>query len=174
MRINSKSKASYTRINRKITAPQVRVILHETGEQLGVMPLQDALDIAWREELDLVEIVPNARPPVCEIRDFSKMKFDQKKKDKERKHKSVAAKEIRLRPVSSDHDVGIKIEQLKKFLLEKRMVAVNIRFKNREMMHKDNGRKIIERIIKECEELAKVEGYPKFEGSTLSVRLVPK
>lgn len=164
------------RINRNITAPVVRVTRQETGESLGVMSTQAAMDIAYRDGLDLVEIVPNANPPVASIMDFGKYLFDEKKKRKDQKsqQKQVQAKEIRLRPVSSDHDVNIKIEQLKKFLAEKRPVSVNMRFKNRELAHKDAGWKTMDRIVKAVEEVGKPESKPRFEGSTLSVRLVPK
>lgn len=140
------------------------------------MSIADAIDMAHNENLDLVEIVPTADPPVCEIMDYGKYRFDQKKKDKEQrtKQKTVAAKAIRLRPVSSEHDVDIKIEQIKRFLEEKRLVSVNIRFKNRELAHRENGKKIIERIIRAVESVGKAEGFPRFEGHTLSVRFSPK
>lgn len=171
--INQKS-GRFVRVNGNITARQVRVT--KDGVNLGVMPTWQAQDLANRDDLDLVEIVPDGKPPVCSIMDFGKWKFDEKKKQKESrsKQKGIQAKEVRLRPVSSDHDVDIKIEQLKKFLLEKRICFVNIRFRNREITHKDNGRRIIERIIKGVEDVGRAESNPRFEGSTLSVRLVPK
>lgn len=140
------------------------------------MSNQQAQELAYNEGLDLVEIAPNAVPPVCEILDFGKWRFDEKKKLKEQKskQKSIQPKEIRLRPVSNEHDVGHKIEQLRQFLIEKRTVYVNMRFKNREMAHKDQGRKIIEHLLSEVADIAKVEQTPRFEGSTLSVRLSPK
>ncbi len=164
------------RINRNITAPVVRVTRQETGEALGIMSNQAAQELAFREGLDLVEIVANANPPVVSIMDFGKYRFDQKKKEKEQKSKQKAtqAKAIRLRPVSSDHDVDIKIEQLKKFLADKKAVFVNMRFKNRELAHKEEGRKTMDRIVKAVEEIGKAESMPRFEGSTLSVRIVPK
>lgn len=146
------------------------------GENLGIMSSYAAQEIANREGLDLVEIVPNSQPPVCSIMDFGKYRFDLKKKQKDQrsKQRQAASKEIRLRPASADHDVDHKIDQVKKFLSEKRSVCVNIRFKNRELAHKDNGRKIMERIVKAVEEVGKAEHQPRFEGFTLSVRLVPK
>jgi len=154
----------------------LRVTNQETGESLGIMSNQMAQDLAFKDGLDLVEVVANANPPVVSIMDFGKFRFDQKKKEKEQKtkQKSIQAKEIRLRPVSSDHDVDIKIEQLKKFLAEKRTVFVNMRFKNRELAHKEDGRKTMERIVKAVEEIGKAESHPRFEGATLSVRLSPK
>ena len=158
------------RINRQITSPQVRVKDH------GIMSYYQAQELANREGLDLVETVPTANPPVCEIMDFGKWRFDEKKREKEQKskQKSVQPKEIRLRPVSDENDVNHKIDQLKKFLEEKRTVFVNMRFKNRELAHKDQGRKIMERVLKAIEEVGKADHPPRFEGSTLSVRLVPK
>ena len=164
------------RFNRQITAYQVRVTRQEDNAQLGIMSLQDALDLAYREGLDLVEVVPSAKPPVCSIMDMGKYRFDQKKKEREQrsKQKAVAAKEIRLRPVSNDSDVDHKIEQLKKFLAEKRTVSVNVRFKNRELLaNRDGGHRIIDKIVKAVENVAKAE-QPRFEGTTLSVRFMPK
>lgn len=158
------------RINRNIIASHVRVT--RDGENLGVMPVYQAQDLAMREDLDLVEISPNSKPPVCAIMDFGKWKFSEKQKNKQQK--SIQPKEIRLRPVTSDHDVDVKIQQLKKFLLEKRSVSVNIKFKNREIIHKDNGRRIIEKIVNAVTDVGKPENNPKFEGFTLSVRFVPK
>jgi translation initiation factor IF-3 len=161
------------RVNRNITAPQVRVT--KDGENLGIMPIYQAQDLASKEDLDLVEIAPDAKPPVCAIMNFGKWRFDRKKeqKDQRSKMKATQSKEIRLRPVSSDHDVDIKIEQIKKFLKERRTCFVNIRFRNRELAHKENGRRIIEKIVGAVEKIGRAESMPKFEGSTLSVRLVP-
>ena len=145
------------------------------NENLGILPLQKALDIAWQEDLDLVEIVPNAKPPVCSIMDFNKWKFDEKKKVKEQKQKVVQPKEIRLRPVSSEHDILHKVNQLKEFLIEKRAVNVNMRFKSREAsLVKKQGFDLINRIVKSVEDFGKVEQQPKFEGSSLFVRIIPK
>lgn len=139
------------------------------------MPLQKALDIAWEEDLDLVEIVPNAKPPVCSIMDFNKWKFDEKKKLKDQKQKIIQPKEIRLRPVSSEHDILHKVSQLKEFLIEKRAVNVNMRFKSREAsLVRKEGFDLMERIVKSVEDFGKVEQQPKFEGSSLFVRIIPK
>lgn len=164
----------FVRVNRQINCPTVRV--KRDGEHLGIMPTQQALDMAYHAGLDLVEIVPNANPPIAEIMDYSKFKFEEKKKKKEQqsKAKAVTSKEIRLRPVSGDHDVDTKINQLKKFLEEKHPVSVNIMFKNREMMHKDQGWQIMKRIVAAIEEFGQQVAPPRFEGSKLSVRLVPK
>lgn len=172
--INPKSKGTPVRINRNINSPQVRVT--KDGQNLGIMPVIKAQELAYSYDLDLVEIVPTAKPPVCSIMDFGKWKFDEKKKQKDQrsKQKATESKEIRLRPYAQEHDIDIKIDQVKKFLGEKRTVFINIRFKNRELAHKENGHKIMERIIKGVEEIGKVDSNPKFEGSTLSVRLSPR
>lgn len=146
------------------------------GQNLGVLSIQEAQEKANQLGLDLVEVVPNTDPPVCAIMDFGKYRFDQKKKLKEQqaKSKAIAPKAIRLRPASDDHDVEIKIEQLKKFLAERRSVSINIIFKNREIMHKEQGKKILEKIIAAVDGIAKVELQPRFEGKNLSMRFQPK
>lgn len=148
----------------------------EDGGSLGVMPTQQAQELADREELDLVEVVPTAQPPVCRIMDFGKYRFEQKKKIKDQKSKTkpIHPKEIRLRPVSDDHDVSHKIEQLKKFLAERRSVTVNVVFKKRESMYKEQGSKIVEKILAAIQEFGTVDHPPKFEGKSLSVRVRPK
>jgi translation initiation factor IF-3 len=148
----------------------------QDGNNLGILPIDQAQGIADQSGLDLVEVVPNANPPVCSIMDFGKYRFEQKKKIKDQQHKSkaVAPKAIRLRPVSNDHDIETKINQLKKFLSEKRPVVVNIIFKKRELMFKDQGIKVMEKVVAAVEGIAKVESQPRLEGKTLSVRLQPK
>ena len=160
----------------------------EDGQDLGVVTIAHALEQAYDSGLDLVEIAPDAHPPVCQVMDFGKYKFDQKKKLKEQanKNKAVKPKEIRLRPVSADHDVDIKLNQLKKFLEERLPVTVNVVFNRREIMFKDQGRQIIEKIISCVEgeinwpdgaspqQLGKIESPPRFEGKRLAVRILPK
>jgi len=151
------------------------VRVNQEGQHLGIMPIQQALDLSYQVGLDLVEMVPNANPPVCYIMDYGKYRFDEKKKAKEQqaKSKSVSSKEVRLRPVSSDHDVDIKIEHLKEWIAEKRQVLVSIKFKHREMMHKEQGFKIIERIMEAVQEVAKADYPARFEGNQISLRLSP-
>lgn len=163
-------------MNRNIQARIVRV--KRDNDHLGIMPLQQALDIAYHAGLDLVEIVPAAdgRESICEILDYGKFKFKekQKKKSQQSKSKGVQSKEIRLRPVSGDHDIDTKIAQLKKFLEEKHPVSVNIMFKNRELMHKDRGFQIMKKIIEAVENFGTQVAPPHFEGTRLSTRFVPK
>ena len=173
MHINERKQ--FVRVNRNITCPSVRV--KRDGEHLGIMPTQQALDLAWQAGLDLVEIAPDAKPhPIAEIMDYSDYKFKEKKKkkDQQSKAKAVDSKEIRLRSVSGDHDVDVKINMLRKFLEDRHPVSVNIMFKNREMMHKDHGWQIMKKIVSAIEEVGQQIAPPRFEGSKLSVRLVPK
>ena len=167
---NNKGGSKFTRVNGMIKVSPVRVILD--GQNLGMMPLQQAQELAYQHGLDLVEISPQ----ICSIMDYGKYRFDQKKEKKKQqsKSKAIAAKEVRLRPVSGDHDVEIKINQIKNFLMEKRIVFVTVVFKNRELVHKDQGRKIIERIVQETADVGRTESMPRFEGKHLSVRLIPK
>ena len=170
MHINQK----FVRVNHQINCSTVRV--KRDGGHLGVMPTKQAMDIAYQAGLDLVEIVSTTSPPIVEIMDYSQFKFEEKRKKREQqsKTKSAEPKEIRLRPVSGDHDVDTKINQLRKFLEDKHPVAVNIMFKNREIMHKDQGWEIMKKIVAAIEEVGQQVAPPKFEGSKLSVRLVPK
>jgi translation initiation factor IF-3 len=147
---------------------------------LGILPIQKAIDMAYEDGLDLVEMVPDQNPPVCYIMDWSKYKFEESKKKREQaaKSKSIKMKEAKLRPVSNDHDVDIKINQVIRWLQEKHPVCVNIKFKNRELQHREQGYKIMNRILEALtigpKAVAKVENPPKFEGDKLAVRLVPK
>lgn len=140
------------------------------------MPIQEAQNLAMDAGLDLVEVFSQGNPPVCAIMDFGKYKFDQKKKIKEQQSKSKSAepKTVRFRPVSDDHDIETKIKHIKDFLSEKRMVFVTMLFKNRELVNKDHGQKIIEHIITSVSDVGKVESPPRFEGRSLNVRLSPK
>lgn len=138
------------------------------------MSNQQANDLAFQEGLDLVEISSQAKPPVCAIMDFGKWKFDEKKKEKEQKQKTIQSKEVRLRPVSSDHDIAHKVQQVRTFLSEKRTVVINMRFKNRELAHKENGKRIIEEVVEMLKDVGVPLQMPRFEGSTLSVRFAPK
>lgn len=162
-----------TRVNRYITAINVRV--KRDGEHLGIMPASKAMELAWNDDLDLVE-VSAGDIPVCEIMDYKRFQYEEKKKKKEQQasSKNIAPKEIRLRPVSGDHDIEVKINQLKKFLIEKHPVAVNIVFRSREMQHKDRGFVIMNKIMESIQEVGSSVAPPKFEGTRLSVRLFPK
>jgi len=170
----NQNQKKFVRINRQINCPTVRV--KKDGEHLGVMSTNAALDLAYREGLDVVEIAPTAVPPIVEIMDYSKFKFEEKKKkrDQQAKTKAVEPKSVRLRPVSGEHDVDTKINQLKGFLEDRHPVEVNILFKSREMIHKDLGFDIARKIVAALEQVGSQIAPPRFEGSRITVRLLPK
>lgn len=146
------------------------------GNQLGVVPIEKALELANQHELDLVEVAPAASPPVCRIIDYSKFKYDQEKKEREaKKHqKQGKLKEIRLKPNIDDHDYQVKVKQAINFLNKKDKVKVNLFFRGRQMEHQDLGRKIIDRFILDTQKDAHIEKEPTLEGRVISLVLVSK
>jgi translation initiation factor IF-3 len=144
--------------------------------ETGIFNLRDAMKIAEEQELDLVEISPSANPPVCKIIDYKKFIYDRKKKQKEIKSKSqkVVVKEIRLGPHTDDHDFNFKLKHAEKFLTEGAKVKVDVFFKGRSIIYKDNGKIILLRFAQELEELAKVEQMPRLEGKRMIMILSPK
>lgn len=166
---------TYIRINEKIRAPEVRIIGPD-GSQLGVVTIQRALEMAEQYELDLIEVAPNAAPPVCRIIDFSKFKYDQEKKEREaKKHqKQSRLKEIRLKPNIDDHDYQVKLKHAVIFLQKKDKVKVNLFFRGRQMEHMDLGRKILDRFIADTKNECQVEKEPSLEGKIMSLVLSPK
>lgn len=171
---NQVTKEPQHRINESIRAAQVRVV----GENIetGVYPLREALAMADAAGLDLVEISPNAEPPVCRIIDYSKFLYQLKKKQKEIKAKSVKVviKEIRFGPQTDDHDFNFKLKHAKEFLQEGAKVRAYVFFKGRSILFKDQGDNILSRFIAELEDYGKVEAAPKLEGKKMIVVLAPK
>ncbi|WP_437201202.1 translation initiation factor IF-3 [Planctomicrobium sp. SH664] len=167
--------ANQHRINDQIRIPQVRVVNHD-GEMLGVLPTPQAMQIAYEAGLDLVEVAPNERPPVCRILDYGKFKYEQKRKQaKSAKAHQVQLKEIRLRPKIGDHDVEFKMKQARQFLSEHDKVKLNIQFRGRENAHHELGRDILQNIINSLEDVAKVEKPPGMEGGrNMTAVLTPK
>lgn len=167
---------TFTRVNFQIRVPQVRVV--KEGQQLGIMNTDQARKIAQDDGLDLVEIVPNARPPVCHIIDYDKYRYQQKQKEKEQKRKqkeaSVELKEIRLRPRIQDHDIETKVSAARRFLESGQRVQFNLQYKNREITHKEEGFVIVNKIIESLKDIATVERAPKMEGFRLICKLEPK
>lgn len=162
------------RVNDQIRISPVRLI-GVNGEQLGVVPTSQALDMAREANLDLVEVAATDRPPVCKIMDYGKFKFLQKQKAKEKtKSHQQKLKEIRLRPKTGDHDVETKINQARKFLEHKDKVLVYVLFKGREMQHIEEGRRVILQILEKLVDLAKVEKAPSMEGKRLTAMLAPR
>lgn len=161
------------RVNEMIRIAQVRVISEE-GEQLGVMSSQDALAKARAAGLDLVEVAPQAKPPVCRIMDYGKYKYQQKKRVAKQQPNKTQIKELRLRPKTGAADVQVKVNKAKEFLSKKDKVVVSIIFRGREMAHVDEGEKLLESFIAELADVAKVEAAPKQMGKRMWCTLAPK
>src|SRR5262245_9035460 len=162
------------RINEQIRISPVRLIGAQ-GEQVGVVPTSQALEMAREANLDLVEVAATERPPVCKIMDFGKFKFLQKQKAKDKtKTHHQKLKEIRLRPKTGDHDVETKVNQARKFLEHKDKVLVYVLFKGREMQHIDEGKRIMQVVMEKLADLAKVEKNPGMEGKRMTAMLAPK
>jgi len=162
-------------INEKIRASEVRVIGQE-GQQLGVLSLKKSLALAVQDELDLVEVAPNADPPVCKIMDFGKFKYQQNKRSQEAKKKQtvIQVKEVKVRPKTDEHDLQVKIRHIKRFLGQKDKAKVTILFRGREIAYTDQGTKVLERIREELKEDCVVEQLPKMEGRNMVMILAPK
>jgi len=169
-----RSKPKGPRANEKIRALDVQVIGSEGGN-LGVMQLKKAIELAKQEELDLIEISPNANPPVCKIMDMGKYKYDLQKKANlaKKKQKTVLLKEIKLRPGTETHDYNFKIKNAKKFITKGDKVKFTVKFKGREMQHTELGKELMKRIIEETKDIAKIESQPKFEGRQMVMIIQP-
>ena len=164
-----------TNINEKIRAQEVRVI-DPDGNQVGILPTYKALATAGDFGLDLVEVSPNAKPPVCKIMDYGRYKYEQTKKQQEAKKKQTTfqVKEIKLRPKTGEHDLQVKIGHIKKFLARKDKVKVTVMFRGREFSLVDRGRELLAQIVDETAEISAIEQQPKFEGRTMMMVLSPK
>jgi translation initiation factor IF-3 len=153
----------------------VRVVSSE-GEQLGVMPIQQALETARQRELDLVEVAPEATPPVCRIMDFGKFKYMQARRQKEARKKQtvIVVKEVKMGPKTEKHDFAFKLKHVRRFLEEGNKAKVTVRFKGREMAHTELGWKMLNRMTEAVADVATVENHPRMEGRMLSMILSPK
>ena len=162
------------RTNEKIRAPEVQVI-NSHGENLGTLSTREAIEMAKEEGLDLIEISPNANPPVCKIIDIGKYRYElQKKSNKaKKKQKIMNLKEIKLRPVTEIHDYNFKIKNAQRFLEKGDKVKFTVRFKGREMQHTNLGHKLMERIINDTASLGKIEIEPKLEGKQIIMIIHP-
>jgi len=162
------------RTNERIRAEEVQVISSDK-KNLGTLPLREAVEMAKQEGLDLIEISPNAKPPVCKITDIGKYRYDlQKKVNKaKKKQKIVNLKEIKLRPVTEIHDYSFKIKNAQKFLQKGDKVKFTVKFKGREMQHKHLGNELMDRIINDVTSVGKVELPPKFEGRQIIMIIQP-
>ena len=163
------------RANEDIRVPQVRLIGAD-GELIGVVTIQAALSAAEDSGMDLVEISPNADPPVCKLLDYGKFKYEAQKKANEarKRQKTIDVKEIKMRPNIDDHDYEVKMRAMAKFIGEGDKVKFTIRFRGRELAHPEIGRKLLDRIREEAEELAKIESMAKMEGRQMIMVMAPK
>jgi translation initiation factor IF-3 len=163
------------RVNDEIDTPMVRLI-DAKGEQMGVVPVRDAINLAFAAGLDLVEIAPQAQPPVCKFLDFGKYKYELQKRRNEarKKQRVIEVKEIKMRPGIDDHDYQVKIRSMRRFLEEGDKVKVTIRFRGREMVHQELGLKVLDRVREELEDLSKVEQYARLEGKQMVMVIAPK
>jgi|TARA_Y100000768_G_scaffold325071_1_gene261969 translation initiation factor IF-3 len=169
-----RSKPQGPKANERIKALDVQVIGSE-GNNLGVMQLKQAIQMAKDEGLDLIEISPNANPPVCKIMDMGKYKYDLQKKANQakKKQKIVSLKEIKLRPGTEIHDYNFKIKNAKKFISKGDKVKFTVKFKGREMQHIELGKDLMKRIIDDTKDIGKVETHPKFEGRQMIMIIQP-
>ncbi len=163
------------RVNEEITARQVRVI-DDDGENHGVITVEEGIRIAEEAGLDLVEVSPNADPPVCKILDYGKFKYEQQKRKNEarKKQKTIEVKEIKFRPNIEQHDYDVKMRSLRKFIEEGDKVKVTLRFRGREMAHQELGLEVLKRVQEEMDEAAKVEQRPNMEGRQMIMVLAPR
>jgi len=163
------------RVNQQIAADPVRVV-NADGEMVGVIPLKQGLEIAFQAGLDLVEVSPNASPPVCKVLDYGKYKYETQKKANEarKKQKVIDVKEIKMRPGIDEHDYQVKMRSVRRFLDEGDKVKMTIRFRGREMAHQELGMKVLDRIRSDIEAQAKVEQTPRTEGRMMTMVLAPK
>ena len=153
----------------------MRVVTGE-GEQLGILPISEALRIAQERELDLVEVAPEAVPPVCRIMDFGKFKYQQSRraKDARKKQTIIQVKEVKMGPKTDEHDFQFKARHVRRFLEDGNKAKVTIRFRGREMAHTELGRKLLDRMSQDMADIATIESFPKLEGRNLVMVLTPK
>ena len=169
-----KTKPRGPKANNRINSPEVQVIA-STGENLGIISTNKAISMAKEEGLDLIEIAPNARPPVCKIIDIGKYKYDAQKKANQakKKQKKIEVKEIKLRPVTETHDYQFKIKNAQKFISKGDKVKFTIRFKGRELQHAHLGEELMDKIKVDMQEVGKVELNPRFDGKQIIMVIQP-
>jgi translation initiation factor IF-3 len=166
--------ADLTRINSEIRALKVRVI-DKTGEQLGILAIREALAIASQKQLDLVEVAPNADPPVCRLMDYGKYLYDKQKREREARkaQKQIEVKELRLRPKTDEHDIQVIVKKIRKFSEEGAKTRVRIRFRGREMQHPEVGRDLLDQVAKAVADVTVIESMPLLDGSSMVMVLAP-
>ncbi len=161
------------RINEQIRSPSVRVIGLE-GVQMGILTTVDALTAARQVGLDLVEVAPQEKPPVCRIMDYGKFKYQQKKRQHKGHSHQVRIKEIRVRPKTGEHDINVKVSKAREFLLHKDKVLLLVMFRGRELAHIEEGRRVINEILVQLEDCSKIEATPSQQGKRIACTLAPK
>ena len=168
-------KQQRVRVNEQIRVPEVRLIGPD-GEQIGIMAIREALAQAGEAHLDLVEVAPQANPPVCRIMDYGKFKYQQSKKQAEarRRQTTIQVKEIKVRPKIEEHDMGFKLKNSRRFLSEGDKVKISVIFRGREIAHTDRGLKILAQMAEALAEVGNVEQAPKLEGRNMSMIVSPK
>jgi translation initiation factor IF-3 len=161
-------------INEEIKAADVRLI--DEGKQLGIMSLAEALQVAAKAGLDLVEVAPNSSPPVCRIMDYGKFRYQQSKKQQvaKKSQSTIQVKEIRIRPKTDEHDLQVKIKHIKKFLSQNDKVKITMMFRGREMAYTDLGRKIMEDVQRALADVSIIDQHPKLEGRNMIMMVSPK
>jgi translation initiation factor IF-3 len=167
------AKQQQQRVNEQIRTSPVRVIGAE-GDQMGIMPTDEALSAARQIGLDLVEVAPTERPPVCRIMDFGKFKYQQKKRQHKSHSHQIKIKEIRVRPKTGEHDVQVKVTKAREFLTDKNKVLLSVMFRGRELAHIDEGRRMITEILAMLEDVGRVEAPPSQQGRRILCTLTPK
>jgi len=162
-------------VNKGIRASEVRVIGSD-GEQVGILPIAEALRIAGNDDLDLVEVSPDAQPPVCKIMDHGKYKYEltKKKQEAKRKQKTTQIKEIKVRPKTDDHDLATKVRHVEKFISNNDKVKITLVFRGREFMLKEQANAVLEKVVEMTKDFAQVEQFPKFEGRVITMLLGPR
>jgi translation initiation factor IF-3 len=163
-----------TRVNQQIRISPVRVIDPE-GEQVGIVPIERALELAEELGLDLVEVAPMARPPVCRIMDYGKFKYEEQRKAREarKKQHQIQIKEVKMRPGIEDHDFDFKTRHARRFLEEGNKVKVTMMFRGRQMAHPEIGREVLDKVLKELSDISKVEMHPTMEARAMTMVLSP-
>jgi translation initiation factor IF-3 len=165
--------AKQQRVNEQIRTSPVRVISAD-AKQLGILTLDEAMAAARAASLDLVEVAPTERPPVCRIMDFGKFKYQQKKRQNKAHSRQIRVKEIRVRPKTGDHDIGVKVSRAREFLDHKDKVLLSVMFRGRELAHLEEGRRVINEILQQLEDCARVESPPSQQGRRIVCTLGPK
>lgn len=163
------------KINEEIRAREVRVN-SSTNEPLGIMPLKEALRLAAEQHLDLVEVAPTAKPPVCRIMDYGKYRYEQQKRDKEakKKQKVVTVKEVKVRPNIEDHDFNVKLKNAQRFIEDGDKVKVTVMFRGRELSHPELGKQVLDKMAVEMKDMVVVEREARLEGKNMIMILAPK